>query len=279
MSSKPTPSDPSLEVADLSGQLSQMAQVVVEGPEALVFLQRQCTSDLRLLAEDGSMQWSALLSAKGRVLHLFRLLRLAADRFLLLAADNEAGQLALALQRFVLRSKLKVTPLPSSPHAAIGVRPPAGDHWLAWDHARWISAEPAAAPGANEIDRAWQHLDTVRGIPRIGADLGDRFTPQMLSLQSLHAFSLSKGCYPGQEIVARTHYLGQQKREMMRIEAERPLQRGESVSTDGRSLGEVIQVSRRQPALGLAVLSREQGEAGLTLSDGVRLQAHRIGVD
>ena len=87
------------------------------------------------------------------------------------------------------------------------------------------------------------------------------WTPQMLSLQRLQAFSLAKGCYPGQEIVARTHYLGQAKRELALLEGE-GLSPGATVSdAAGGNLGTIV-CSAREGSLALAVLQagRQPGE-------------------
>ncbi len=279
MPSKQSSFEASLPEEAANGQLQRMARVMVEGPEASAFLQRQCTSDVRLLGVDGDMQWSLLLSAKGRVLHLFRLLRSAADRFFLLAADDDSQTLAQTLQRFVLRSKLQVTPQPGPLRAAIGPQPENGGPWLAWDAGRWIAADQAPGQSAPELDAAWQHLDTLRGIPRIDPALADRYTPQMLSLQTLQAFSLAKGCYPGQEIVARTHYLGQQKRALLRVEALRSLRVGEALQADGKQVGELIQVADRHPLLGLAVAAQVPAGAVLTLEDGSPLNAHSVSAE
>lgn len=279
MPSKQSSFEASLPEEAAIGQLQRMARVIVEGPEAAAFLQRQCTSDVRLLGVDGDMQWSLLLSAKGRVLHLCRLLRSAADRFFLLAADDDSQALAQTLQRFVLRSKLQVTPQPGPLRAAIGPQPEDSGPWLAWDAGRWISAGQAPRQSAPELDAAWQHLDTLRGIPRIGPSLADRYTPQMLSLQTLQAFSLAKGCYPGQEIVARTHYLGQQKRALLRVKASRSLRVGEALQADGKQVGELIQLADRDPLLGLAVAAQVPAGAVLTLEDGSPLNAHSVSAE
>lgn len=249
-----------------------MARLRVQGVDAFAFLQRQCMSDLRLLDVDGAMQWSGLLSAKGRMLFLFRLLRQAEQDFILLASGSSASDLAAELQRFVLRSKLSIEAWPGAVAAALGEAPPATDGWVAWDAQRWVAPMLAAQADAPSLDDHWQHLDTERGVPQIDSALRDRFTPQMLSLQRLKAFSLSKGCYPGQEIVARTHFLGQQKRALYTLRAARALRRGENVLGQTRSLGEVIQVSRLDPQLGLGVLTVDAQDAAPSLEDGSELQ-------
>lgn len=250
--------------------LHGIARLRVHGSEAAAFLQRQCMSDLRRLDSDGSAQWSGLLSAKGRVLHLFRILRRTADDYLLLAPGDDATALRAELGRYVLRSKLRLDPVEGPLRAALAESPP-GPGWLPWDRGRWIDPDANDASGPVG-DAAWQHLDTRRGVPRVDAALRDRFTPQMLSLQKLSAFSVSKGCYPGQEIVARTHFLGQQKRALEVIHGDAALAAGVEVLGGDRRMGEVVQVSRLEPSLGLAVLAGEALDGPLHLATGESVQ-------
>jgi folate-binding protein YgfZ len=272
MSSKQNETENAMPEAPTRGFLQRVGALCVEGRDALAFLQRQCMSDLRELEVDGAMQWSGLLSAKGRVLFLFRLIREGAERFLLVAPGSDAEQFAAELGRFVLRSKLTLRPIEGGFAVAIGPAAPHSEGWRAWDKGRWWRLDAPAESDPASLDAAWQHLDTERLIPQIDQRLRDRFTPQMLSLQGLQAFSLTKGCYPGQEIVARTHYLGQQKRELRLLSANRPLQAGEALQDATGSVGEVTQVSALQPQLGLAVLTREAADKPLQLADGSGLR-------
>lgn len=255
------------------GPLQRFALLDVAGPDAAAFLQRQCMNDVRALDRDGAMQWSGLLTAKGRVLFLFRLLRLAADHFVLLAADADGDALAAELRRYVFRSKLQL----GGRHWHLGgtIGSDAGDPAaLPWDEGRWIVLQPAdttMAAAEPAIDDAWHDLDIARGIPRIGPALADRFTPQMLGLARLHAFSLTKGCYPGQEIVARTHYLGQQKREWTVLRAGRALNEDEPVMDGEREAGRLLQVAITDRRIGAAVLPREASPA-FRLADGSALE-------
>jgi tRNA-modifying protein YgfZ len=199
-----------------------------------------------------------------------------AQRFLLLAADTDGAALRGELQRYVLRSKVTLREDAWRLRAGIGATPfdPAA---LAWDAGRWILPEagPALAPAGADpgLQRRWEDLDLARGIPHLPARLADRYTPQMLGLARLQAFSLSKGCYPGQEIVARTHYLGQLKREWTLLRAGRALQDGEAVLQGGREVGEILQRAPGQPQHGAAVLPRDGG-ADFTLTDGSVLQVN-----
>ena len=267
MTSKLTPTDHASSTPPRLGRLETVAALWVEGPEAMDFLQRQCMSDLRRLQQDAASQWSGLLSAKGRLLCLFRLFRIDAQRFWLVAPGAEPEVLADTLRRYVFRSKLALRSQDGPLGVAIDADQAPGSDWLAWDEGRWIRVDDGSTQDA-ALDAAWQHTDTLRGVPQIDASLRDRFTPQMLSLSHLQAYSLSKGCYPGQEIVARTHYLGQQKRGLQQIKASRALRAGEPLQQAGRAVGELIQVSRLNPRIGLAVISLDDGGDGLRLEDG-----------
>lgn len=277
MTSKTNRMPPALDSATSPTLLAHMAVLEVVGAEAAAFLQRQCMNDVSRLDRDGAMQWSGVLSAKGRVLFLFRLLRLAADRYLLLAPSADAAALLGELRRYVLRSKLRLLEGGWQVRGAMSAQAPAPDA-LPWDDGRWITLhEPgalaaiAADVAATPHEAAWIDLDVIRGIPHLDHTLSDRFTPQMLGLGRLQAFSLSKGCYPGQEIVARTHYLGQQKREWMPLRATRPLRLDEPVLGDGRELGRILQTAPGDACCGAAVLPLDAA-TGLQLQDGSLLE-------
>ena len=110
-----------------------------------------------------------------------------------------------------------------------------------------------APPSGSE---AWWALDAAHGWPALpGVELS-AWTPQQLSLQRLHAFSVKKGCYPGQEIVARTHFLGRAKRGLASFASARAVAGDAVVDETGREVGTVIaRVGERT----LAVLPLEHG--------------------
>ena len=86
-------------------------------------------------------------------------------------------------------------------------------------HPRTLQVGPTAAPSDPDAHARWRALDMAFGLPRLPADQADSWTPQQLSLDRLRAFSVRKGCYPGQEIVARTHFLGQVRRGLVALRA------------------------------------------------------------
>jgi tRNA-modifying protein YgfZ len=103
----------------------------------------------------------------------------------------------------------------------------------------------------------WAAFDLAHGLPHLALEQSEQWTPQMLSLERLNAFSLKKGCYPGQEIVARTHYLGQAKRSLARLSGTN-LVVGADVVANGRTLGTIIDSSGEE-ALAVLAADRPQG--------------------
>jgi folate-binding protein YgfZ len=264
--------------------LAGFEALAVEGPQAGAFLQAQTMNDVLALGV-GEWQWNGWLDARGRVHALFALLRTAEDAYLLVLPDVPAATLRDALARFVFRTKVALrvadelvcaarwdddAPRPAGSEAHVAVAQ-GEDAWaLDWSgegirRALWVlrrgDARAVAASAAG--DARWRDADLRLGLPRLGeAQLGT-WTPQMLSLQRLRAFSLKKGCFPGQEIVARTHYLGQAKRELALLHADGGLVPGAGVTrATGTSAGTLVSASD-DGRLALAVLSTDAADAAL----------------
>ena len=210
--------------------LTGVGVLSVQGADAEAFLQAQTMNDVAALAP-GHWHWNGWLTPKGRVIALFALLRLAPDRFLAVLPDMPADAFRTALQRFVFRSK--VTLADADVVAAAGIMPtpavadaiagdPAGGLAIGIDRdagprALWLLPVGQAAPAEPAVEAAWRAADIARGVPRLGVAQREAWTPQRLSLERLQAYSLRKGCYPGQEIVARTRYLGRLKQRTYRL--------------------------------------------------------------
>jgi folate-binding protein YgfZ len=180
------------------------ATINITGPDAFEFLQGQLTNDLRRL-EDRDEILAAWCNPKGRVLWCGPV-RTIEGGFSLQAPAEIADDLVRRLALFRFRSKVEFER--------------AGDT---------SSVDPA-----NLIER---------GLPYIGREQSEQFTPHMLNLDLLDAISLDKGCYTGQEIVARTHYRGATKRRAQRFSSTAALSVGDKVQGDGRDVGEVLNVA------------------------------------
>jgi len=253
------------------GRLQSYSLLMLEGPDAVAFIQAQSMNDAKALA-DGQWHWNGLLNPKGRVIALFALLRIRADLLYLLSPDFAAEKLRTHLQRYLFRSKLKLVLDADRVFAAeFDVEPGSNlrrdfimgdaENGLALDFSSdtvsrrlWLLPANLAAriPSSAVIEAKWRDADIGHGLPRFSEAQTELWTPQMLSLERLNAFSLKKGCYPGQEIVARTHYLGQAKRQTrlvqaQRLDAEMPIYRGQE------KVGEIICTCSQQDR-GLAIL-------------------------
>jgi folate-binding protein YgfZ len=258
--------------------LSGFSLLGFSGPDAAAFLQAQLMNDLRELGAN-QWQWTGWLSAKGRLIALFALLRLDDQEFIAILPDYPAAELQQQLQRFVFRNKLRIAPVvdliaaadlapeqtiaEGSRNLAVGDKTSglrldcSGD-----DVCRDLLLLPAdcalLGPPDAACDAQWLESDLAHGLPRLVASQRESWTPQMLSLERLRAFSLKKGCYPGQEIVARTHYLGQARRGLSRVlgakltvgdalkdEQDGVLGNVISVAADGGSGLAVVQLDKR----------------------------------
>lgn len=245
--------------------------VAMEGPEAVAFAHAQFASDVNALAV-ARWHWSAWLNPKGRVLALFALLRVGEHSLRLVLPDADAAGLAEALRRFVFRRKVTITARPdlhlsgafATPAVAGGATlAGSGDAGIELDFGatglpRTLRIGPEAAPSNPDAVIAWTVADLRTGLPRLAQDQAGQWTPQQLGLERLRAFSVSKGCYPGQEIVARTHFLGKAKREALLLQVANATLAGTEVTQDGRGIGTVVSVAGQAPRLALAVLPLER---------------------
>jgi folate-binding protein YgfZ len=281
--------------------LDHYGLIQVSGEDAPTFLQGQLTCDAKGLA-NGASCLGALCTFQGRVLATFRLFRAAPDRFYLLLAADLAEAMRKRLQGYVLRSKVRLedagaerrllgwfgdSAAPALTAASIQVpEPPSailespGGLALRLDEATGRSlvvVEPERLvsgldSGAVESARiAWQRAGIEAGIPEItGAALSEEFLPQMLNLDALGGVSFQKGCYTGQEIVTRTHFLGQLKRRMFRLRGHSATEPAPAspvfsrAEAEPKSAGLVVAVAPEAPGVYqlLAVLGIEQAQAG-----------------
>jgi folate-binding protein YgfZ len=215
----------------------------VSGPEAGAFLHRLLTQDIQTLPH-GAWRMAGLCSPKGRLLASMIVCREADDYALMMSADL-VSDIAQRLARFILRSAVSLhdesaayravgwvgalsrLSLPAPGEIALQSTPdpatPAGTaRWVVrLDAHRAFAFYPAStSPAPPTVDTGgWIRAEIEAGQPRIVAATQDLFVPQMLHFDRapVHGVSYKKGCYPGQEIVARAHYLGQVKRGMVRL--------------------------------------------------------------
>ena len=262
----------------------------LSGRDAGAFAHAQFMNDVAGLAV-GRWQWNGWLTPKGRVVALFALLKLDAERLWLLLPDVDPEDLAAKLRRFVFRSKVVIRPRPDcrvtggfvaptqardahihasgEDHVELDFGAEDGPRALSIDTAK-EDAPPTAGQAMDESEdaRHWKAFDTRHGLPRLPPSQAEQWTPQMLSLERLRAFSVKKGCYPGQEIVARTHFLGQAKRGLVLLEAAAPVEPGTEVRLDDQAIGTTCSAAG---SLVLAVLPQAR-DSGAMAADGIALR-------
>ncbi|MFC3551777.1 YgfZ/GcvT domain-containing protein [Lysobacter cavernae] len=254
--------------------------IALTGRDAAAFAQAQFMNDVTGLAP-GQWHWSGWLTPKGRVLALFALLKLADDALWLVLPDADPVAFSAALQRFVFRAKVTIDVRDdllvqgrfAAPASASGDTF-AGDESSgieldlgATGGARTLRIALAAAVASDDDARSrWAAFDLEHGLPRLAPSQAEHWTPQQLSLERLHAFSVKKGCYPGQEIVARTHFLGQAKRGLALFEADAALADGAEVRGESTALGKLVATADHTGRhLALAVLPFERAAQPLSV--------------
>lgn len=213
--------------------LDDLRVLTISGPERAGFLQGQLTQDVNLAGADSTLL-SGWADARGRLLfagHLFTLGTGSDAPLALLVPESLAGSLLKRMQMYVLRAKvqIEVSALAAYGLYIAGSPVDAGSGQklrISRDSTRTLLISPACDPamvdGSQQARNDWLLADIRAGIPTISMATSGEFIPQMVNLDLLNAISFSKGCYTGQEIIARTKYLGRVKRRMLRFSADSP---------------------------------------------------------
>jgi folate-binding protein YgfZ len=289
--------------------LDDLALIRASGADAAGFLHNLLSNDVKHLAADEA-RFAGFCTAKGRLLATLLIWRDGPDYLVALSRDIHAGILK-KLSMYILRSKVKLTDasaervligaagrnaakaiaaLGTAPDQAMKTKTVPGGSVVALDSGRFVLAvEPAAAqPAWKQLAAhlrpaglsAWHWLEVAAGMPRVVAATQEAFVPQMVNLEVVGGVSFTKGCYPGQEIVARAQYLGKVKRRMYRARLEVPAKAGDhlfsAAAADAASCGELVEVAP-SPEGGYECLAVVQspcvdaGDVRLGTLDGPRL--------
>ena len=293
---KQTLSDDWINSTPVLFDLSGVAALRVSGKDAEAFLQSQFSNDINRVRTEQICQLNAYCNPKGRTIALTRVFSLG-DDFILMVPCCLVDAVVKRLRMFVMRSKVTIdqdtnlvmtgiagteskqllqnldfdtpgtvgqvihsreltliqVPGPTSRFISIGEFDAVANTWQ-----QLKSAVPLAGP------REWALLDLLSGQPNIFSETSELFVPQMLNLDHIDGISFEKGCYPGQEIVARMHYLGKPKRRMIlaKVETSSPPNLGDDLYDETRtqSAGKVVD-AQRMPTGELALLAVIQIES------------------
>jgi folate-binding protein YgfZ len=240
--------------ASLDGvaSLAHLGVIRAQGEEAARFLHNQLTQDFALLRPDEA-RLAAFCSAKGRMLASFVAFATGPQEILLLVSRDILAPTLKRLSMFVLRTKAKLSDATAEyslqglagPAAESAI--PAGAPWakLTEGDVHWVRLSPAdgqarvlrVAPAASALPdslplETWQWGEVRSGIATLSAPVVEAFVPQMLNYESVGGVNFKKGCYPGQEVVARSQFRGTLKRRGFLVHADVPLQAGQEVVHD-----------------------------------------------
>ena len=198
--------------------LPYLSAICFSGTDAGDFLHNQVSADVLALST-GESVFACYCEPKGRVLALMLINRVENDYYVILS-DSLADSIANRLKMYVMRSKVSVEVLTEQAVAGLfeGGSFDQGDSSTIFiplpESGQQIAIMSRATSLELDIERsgAWKLSELQRGVCWLGPETSGQFLPQMLGFDQLGAVNYRKGCYPGQEIVARTHYLGKVKR-------------------------------------------------------------------
>ena len=293
--------------------LDHLGCIRASGADAQTFLQGQLSNDINLL-DNQHVQFSAYCNPKGRMMAQFLIVPDNQD-FLLLLPRTILEPTLKRLRMFVLRSQVVLTDTSdeivclglagSGIAGTINKQLPDAEYDLTLSENVFISKLPAPIPrfllltDRAHAERLWQQLtpdllgtdqhlwhwlDIQAGLPSIWPQTVEEFVPQMLNLELINGVNFNKGCYPGQEIVARMHYLGKPKRRMYHLTldaGERPIPGTDLyvAGGDGQSAGKVVLAEQGSQGIEcLAVLQNDKapGELRLGSVDGPKLTMDKL---
>ncbi|MDR2853653.1 MAG: folate-binding protein [Burkholderiaceae bacterium] len=273
-----TPPPDALNAPEGITPLSELGLIRAEGPEAAAFIHRQLTQDFSLL-DAAHARLAALCNPQGRMLASFIGIRPEPETVLLVCSADALAATLKRLSMAVLRAKLKITDA-SAEFALYGI----AGHALAgngldaaaapWQvtqcnaagagtntnagwavslypadgvaRALWIGAKTAAPQGPILPPAYWPWSDVRSGVATLSAAAAGAFVPQMLNYESVGGVNFKKGCYPGQEVVARSQFRGALKRRAAIVRAAGPVTAGQDVFAAGdpeQPAGKVVQAA------------------------------------
>jgi tRNA-modifying protein YgfZ len=288
-----------------SVSLNSLGVLRIQGADALSFLQGQLSNDVLQL-----QQARALLAGyhnpQGRVIALLHLVQRAPNDVLAVLPRELVAGVAQRLGKFILRAKVKLvdesahwqldglragTPpadlaLPATAHAAAAIGATLVVR-LAGEPARWLLLRPQGeralfAEASAAAPQEWQRQVIAAGEPQVYAATSEEFVAQMLNLDALGAIAFDKGCYTGQEVVARAHYRGRVKRRLQRFVTAAPAllePAAGGVLRDGRPFKVVDAVQLedgRCEFLAVTPLSTDPVSASAQAAAGGTLQAQQL---
>ena len=246
-------------------RLEHLGVIKIEGADAAKFIHNQVSQDFSLLGPDQA-RLAAYCSAQGRMLASFIGIKRSATEVLLVCNKDLLAATLKRLSMFVLRAQAKLTDA-SAEFALYGLAGDAvqGEAVTVWAvhgtaHARcinlypaqgvarqlWVAVADAPAPAGPALAHGlWHWGEVLAGVATLSAAVVEAFVPQMLNYESVGGVNFKKGCYPGQEVVARSQFRGTLKRRAFLLHGETALVAGDAVlgGAAAADVGTVVQAA------------------------------------
>ena len=251
--------------------LPHLGIIRVEGDDAATFLHGQLTQDFALLGLSEA-RLAAFCSAKGRMQASFIGFKRSQSEILLVCSRDILAPTLKRLSMFVMRAKAKLTDatdqfvlrglagetinLIATQAYPTGVKADFGTSNVVFLHpadgtprALWIAPAGMPIPAGPALStEAWQWGEVRSGIATITVPIVEAFVPQMLNYESVGGVNFNKGCYPGQEVVARSQFRGTLKRRAFLVHSESAMQAGQEVFAEGDDSQPVATVAQAAAA-------------------------------
>lgn len=288
-------------------RLPELGAIRAVGDDAAHFLHGQLTQDFALMGKSDA-RLAAFCSAKGRMLASFVAIKRGPAEIVLVCSRDLLATALKRLSMFVLRAKVRLTDA-SDEFAVAGLLGPAvqqvaGHPCAPWTHSQngeasvvglypfgyvaralWIAPVALAAPAVAAVEHGlWCYAEVRSGVATLPAALAEAFVPQMLNYESVGGVNFKKGCYPGQEVVARSQFRGILKRRAFLVDAEVSMAPGDSlfVPADPEQACATVVQAARNPQGGYAALVSGQTSAmqtpvlHLRSADGPTVRTSRV---
>lgn len=248
------------------------------GADSLSFLQGQLSNDINALSSD--WQYSGYCNPKGRLLALFQVWK-NADVIYASLDSSLVDATMKRLRMYVMRSKVVIDEIKQARFTGLtnleskserfSVTVDDSIHTLHFGgRALRIDLQPSDQTSTEQAGnwRQWNLAKITAGEPTIDANNVEMFIPQMVNLDLLDGINFKKGCYTGQEIVARMHYLGKLKQRMFVCQTDGNARSGDKILAGEKSAGNIVAVSNDAA---LAVIRRERLDGPLNTESGTKI--------
>lgn len=255
--------------------IKHLASITVCGSDTLTFLQGQCTQDIKKIPSFGALP-GAFCSAKGRVVSNVLVHRVndSQDDFELLCHASSAALLYDHLKKYV--PFFRGTKMSITSNAALNMVGYIGTGDRPGFKLNDLMSLELNSPAINEeLDTAEQWLveEIKQGVLWLDEHQFEQWIAQNINLDSLNAVSFTKGCYTGQEVVARLHYKGSSKKRLYAVRATDSMTTSQSISANGKTVGNLLQCAHWGPhSYGLAVIKTDATEGPLFITENEQLQ-------